>query len=339
MLKRLLNRMPWDGPRARAHGPLATADDLYYCYRLLLNREPDEAGFQSWLATIAANRLSVQQLASAFMSEGEFARTYFQPGQAPFTLAHTTVSLVDRGPFKIYVDMADPAVGYAITEGLYEPHVMAELGRRLGPGAVVLDVGANIGYLTLAAAAAVGPEGRVIAVEPSPENSLLLRTSVAANGFRQVEVHQCAASDQHAAFVLEVDGSNGRMVPIGQHRPNARQRYLIFARPLDELLADLDRLDLVKLDIEGAEPLAINGMRAALARLRPVLISEFSPEMLQRTAGVAPEAYIATLRGLGYNLAVIGEAGTEPLPATWDEVRPRFFADGRSHIDLLATPL
>lgn len=88
----------------------------------------------------------------------------------------------------------DPVVSGALTFGLYETGEVRFFERILRPGLTVVDVGANIGLYTALAARAVGPAGRVIALEPEPETFGFLMQTIAANAFTNVEPHQLAAS-------------------------------------------------------------------------------------------------------------------------------------------------
>jgi FkbM family methyltransferase len=342
MLKRLFGRVPAapaPTSAARAAGPHATPDDVYSCYRLFFNREPDPDGWQAWNNHISAFPTSVNQLVTSFLTSAEFAQSYLNSDTLRFTFADLRPQLVDLDPIKLYISARDHAVGLALVDGAagYEPHVRRVLSDILRPGQTFLDIGANIGYFSMLAAHLVGETGRVIAIEPNPENCLLIRSSLATNGFRHVDVYPYAAGSEPAMFMLEVEGSNGRLVPLEGRPALSRLRFLVPVTPLDGLLGELPRLDLIKIDIEGAEPMAFAGMQAALKRHRPVIISEFSPAMLRATSRVEPQAYLAILRDLGYQLAVINPDGsTTPLPAEYAAVEQTYFADNRSHVDLLA---
>ncbi len=344
MLKRLFGgatAAPPPDAAGRATGPNATPDDLYYCYRLLFNREPDPEGWQAWYGHISRFPTSVATLVTAFMTSAEFAQIYLNSDTARFTFADLNPQLIELDPIKLYVSARDNAVGQALAQGAaaYEPHVRQVLTRLLQPGDTFLDIGANIGYFSMLAAQLVGDHGRVISIEPNPENCLLIRSSLAANGFRHVEVYPYAAGSAPAMFMLEVEGSNGRLVPLEGRPAMSRLRFLVPVAPLDSLLTDLPRLDVIKIDIEGAEPMAFDGLRTTLQRHRPMIISEFSPMMLRATAAVEPQVYLKLLSDLGYQLAVIHEDGsTAPLSADYSEIERTYFADGRSHIDLIAQP-
>lgn len=239
--------------------------------------------------------------------------------------------------FRLYVRLDDWAVGARIAiKRVYEPHVVRVMCPFLQPGAVVVDVGANIGYYTLLAACAVGATGKVLAFEPSQDNCTLLRMSLQANRLTNVSLATCAVADVEGVVGYGMDDSNGR---ISRDDP-ARARFQVPAVTLDAALAQELRIDLIKLDIEGAEGRALLGMRQLLQRHRPVLFSEFSPYALPATSGMSPEAFLALLRGEGYDIFVIPRQGTQDTtPQTDQQIMDHFAPPSRlDHIDLVAFP-
>ena len=247
------------------------------------------------------------------------------------------VDVVDVGAAHLAIDRADASVSIQIAAGEYEPHVATTLRERLRPGATFVDAGANVGYHTVLAAVAVGAEGRVIAVEANPENARLLRRSVEVNGFTNVDVLPLAlgASWGSVEFGGHI-GSNGGFVDAGAAGRAEGRATLVPTIPLDAL--GLDRVDLVKIDVEGAEALVLDGALGTLERCRPTIVMEFSVEMTRRVAGRDPREHLGRIEELGYELAVIDRAAGRPLPATsadallagWDsEIRIE---------DLLLTP-
>ena len=117
---------------------------------------------------------------------------------------------------------ADYAVGHTIARtGNYAGEVSAALREQLAAGATFVDIGANIGWFSLLAASVVGPAGRVIAIEPNPNNVALLQHSAKDNSFDNIEVLPVAIADRAGAVALETDGSNGRVIPIDGPPPVA----------------------------------------------------------------------------------------------------------------------
>ena len=154
---------------------------------------------------------------------------------------------------------------------------LRQLQRLLSPGDVFIDVGANVGLYALKAARLVGPAGRVLALEPGAEAYGHLASNLALNAFGWAEAIKVAASDRAGEAVLH-------HVPLGQDPqafsliPNARalDGETVETVTLDSLVerCGLRRIDLIKIDVEGAEPLVLAGAREVLASLRPAVIFE-----------------------------------------------------------------
>jgi FkbM family methyltransferase len=241
------------------------------------------------------------------------------------------IRVFQQGPgFGLYVRLNDPAIGAKVLlRGSHEPALTELLGTLLSPGGVFVDVGANIGYHTLFACARVGPGGRVVAVEPSPDNCDLLRASASRNGFSNLVVHQVAAADQPRVVGFQQEFGSNRQISLSDEGGG------IQALTLDEILKGEDRIDVLKIDIEGAEGLAINGARETLARCRPILVTEFFPDLLRSVSGIDPAHYLDTLRACGYTVHL--EDG-DPA-ATNAEVFGALDRSRYRHLDLVARPV
>lgn len=196
--------------------------------------------------------------------------------------------------------------GELAIHGIYEPLATDLVRSEIKPGDVVLDVGANIGYYTLIFARCVGTKGRVFAFEPEPGNFALLQENVAANGYRNVTLARLAVSDRAGRAQLYVDRDNAgdcRMYDSHDRRPSVDIETI----RLDDHLASLDRLDLIKMDIQGAEPAALRGMQRLLERHRQVkLLLEFWPYGLQ-LFGADPKEFLDTLCEAGFALWNLNE--------------------------------
>ncbi len=188
--------------------------------------------------------------------------------------------------------------------GQWEPHLTAWIPSRLAPGDTFVDVGANIGYFSLLAARAVGPSGRVVAVEALPATHDHLRWHVTTNGARQVRTVSCAAAAESGTLVLHAgpewnSGMSSSVPPAVWQRWTGAERgsgssgdmnadfgepVEVEARPLDAILTadERARARLVKVDVEGAEIAAVHGMRDLLAHGRRDLevVVEVNPGLL-----------------------------------------------------------
>jgi FkbM family methyltransferase len=210
---------------------------------------------------------------------------------------------------------------------------------------VVVDVGANVGVLTFLAASIVGKAGRVIAVEPNPDNLQLLYRGIVLNGFENVEVLPYAASNRRSIFSLTGGTSNTHLV--GAREPEEGGHF-VQSVALDDVLGQLQRLDFVKMDIEGHEPQALEGFGRLIGRYRPALLVEFNPRCLVNLQRQDPLAFLRQIFSLYPSVRVTSAFddnewldAPEKVMAYWER-RNREIAgqkrlpDGMLHFDLVA---
>jgi FkbM family methyltransferase len=145
-------------------------------------------------------------------------------------------------------------------------------------GDTVYDIGANIGYVSRSLAKRVGPSGRVAALEPLPRSIDSFRRKMEINGSCNVQLLQCAASDGRGEAVIRM-AENLSTASLVWHRndPSATE-FGIRTVPIDELVdaAEIGYPTFVKIDVEGAEGLVLQGMRRTIAAAKPVLFVECS---------------------------------------------------------------
>lgn len=275
------------------------------CLKVFLSLEPTATA--GWLS-----------LAFAAYHFHEFSRALgvlervalLDPGSSRMPLFHSMISraarrqreIGDHPPRDFWRDCRhgrfrflsrDLGIGRALD--LYGEFAEAEVRLLTGlvkPGDVVLDIGANIGSLAVPLWRAVGSAGRVIAVEPQPEIVAYLAENLAANGFPTDHVLNVALGDHAGQIklpVLDYDGyeSFGGLSLGGQLGRDV---------PLTTVDAlKLDRLDLLKVDVEGMEESVVNGARATIARHRPIMFLEDDPPPGRASLH-------ALARALGYRL-------------------------------------
>jgi FkbM family methyltransferase len=150
--------------------------------------------------------------------------------------------------------------------------------RLIKPGDVVFDCGANQGIYACAFAALVGPSGKVIAIEPQDYAVAALRNNIRVNGFTNVTVEHAAVSDRVGSAVLDVShGAVSASIIRDFDRQIAMSVPTVTLAGVAERL-DLKRLDAVKMDVEGAEYLALTGAKTLLDRFKPKIILEATPQ-------------------------------------------------------------
>ena len=178
--------------------------------------------------------------------------------------------------------------------GTNEPHLQKIIKEHVRAGDIAYDVGANIGYVSLALAKRVGISGRVIAFEPLPQNSACLRRNVQINGLTNIQVLEVAASDRRGKATMRVTENFSTASLVWHRKDPSATELKIETISIDELVESgtISAPRFVKVDVEGAEDKVLLGMRHILASAMPVLFVECSE--------AGREAAWQTLRELGY---------------------------------------
>ena len=188
--------------------------------------------------------------------------------------------------------------------GVYERAETRWLESRLMPGMGFLDIGSNFGYYTLLAARAMEGQGRILAFEPYIPNREQLQANLARNHMDWVEVEACALADAPGTldFVIPPDSCLG-VGHIETHPGTHARTVQVDVRTLDTVAGEkgLDRLDAVKLDVEGAEVRVLKGGQKTFQRFKPDLLVEINPDGLRSFDTEAAEL-VAILTGWGYRL-------------------------------------
>lgn len=314
----------------------ATFEDIEAAYRLFLGRRPDPGGLD-YFTRVVRQGLTIGRLAQFFVDSPEYQMR---------NKIESTLVEVDLGGYRVCVDPDETDLGRdVITARDYEPHVRKAVAEVFREGQTFVDVGANVGCISLMAAMIAGPTGHVIAVEPFPENLQRLYAGIALNGFKNVRVVPLAASDRRATFSLTGGTSNTYVVPSNDYKVRGTYTQSVV---LDEVLAGEPAVHVIKMDIEGHEPFALRGLARTIREHDPVLLTEFNPLCLRR-AGHEPMDYLRRLfdhyRRIDvvtpfHDRATFGDA--DSLMRCWhdrdtDLSRRGVLMEGIHHFDLIAS--
>jgi FkbM family methyltransferase len=231
----------------------------------------------------------------------------------------------------MYLDTLDRGIGRTlILFGRREEDHRIILQKVLKPGMTVLDIGANIGYYAMMERDLVGPEGRIIAVEPASANIAMLKRNVALNGHENIDFFHMAISDRDGSQELLISPfSNLHSFHV---RTDAKRQTgeteEVETRTVPSLMAEFGQPDLLRMDVEGHEVEVFNGMIEAIERgeLAPMIVFEthrrhYTPEhdmvaplrrlfacgYKVRYAASSSESGTARVEGLGYR-------GGPPIP-------------------------
>jgi FkbM family methyltransferase len=292
-----------------------TADDVIACIEMLLGRTPDASLVEYHLGLGFADRIA---LGRYMINTGEFqtrvSRTSRFVRSTSIFLGDRVLTSTHRGDGIYLVPLDLDLTPSIIRNGEWEAHVERAITRALRPGDVAVDIGANVGYHTLAMAAAVGSKGRVHAFEPSPDLLRLLRATIAVNGLDWVYLHGTATLDRPGTVKLasapEHYGS-GHVIPDSSpdHDPVYSVRVDVPAKTLDAVLAErVANVDLIRMDIEGSEPLALRGAETLIRRSSSMkIITEWSVEMMSSRVDI--RSFVAWLVELGFRFWLIEFGG------------------------------
>ena len=189
--------------------------------------------------------------------------------------------------------------------GAYERELVHLMKRTLKSGMTVVDVGANIGYLSALAAGLVGNTGQVHAFEPIPQNVARLRQNLSA--FRWARLYPCAVGEAPGKATIYFNESEAGWASL-LISDDLKCRVDVDIIRLDDWVHDhaINRVDFVKMDIEGGEFHALRGAQEMLSRFRPIIVAELNAVCLARDHR-KPEDVFALLLGLGYECSAFND--------------------------------
>ena len=164
--------------------------------------------------------------------------------------------------------------------GMWEPEMTHIAQEKIQEGWRILDIGADIGYYSLLYASKCGPQGSVAAFEPDPEPWPILNDNIARHGLPNIRAYAMALSDHRGHGMMKL-GGRGQMYPDQEKDGNNTNTVEMI--PLDEYWPQLawNQLDLVKIDVEGAEMSILKGMKKVLEEYHPHILLEIHPRQLK----------------------------------------------------------
>ncbi len=229
------------------------------------------------------------------------------------------VTTISAGDHTLFIDSHDTgSAPYLIMHGEWDPPQTEVIERLLQKGMTFIDIGANVGYFSLCAAKIVGEEGGVFSFEPDEHNYKLLARNVEKNGYNNITTVKKAVSDTNgrATFYLKEENLSAHSL-VKEKNTTAVE---VETTTLDDYLDGRDA-DVIKIDVEGAEPLVLKGMQKTLEQSEKIaVITEFYPNAIAEL-GYSPEEYLLNLVDMGFVLYRIGEEkGSTPTRITRDMI-------------------
>lgn len=240
----------------------------------------------------------------------------------------------------LFVDTRDSGeANEIILNGCYSPYETEVFRSLIKPGMKIADIGAHIGYFTLLAAEVAGAHGRVYAFEPDPENFDLLSRTVSVNHFGNVVLENKAISDKNGTEILFQDRFNLGNMSFAEHnipRGASDGNIKVITATLDEYFSGLS-LDMIKIDVQGAEGRVFEGGKETLNKVQFVL-TEFWPFGL-RNMGTEPRAFLEMFIHAGFSFRLLNEGARTMKRKTVDELLllSRNRPEGKGWANILCT--
>ena len=200
---------------------------------------------------------------------------------------------------------------FEVLMGWYEPESEQWFQKLIRPGSVVLDIGGHLGVHSRRFSKLVGNTGRVYVFEANPENHRVLLHNLKARQYRNAEVLHSAVADRDGTALLHLSpGHSNHSLNSGYTAETGTVEVPCIS--VDTFCANrkIDRVDFIKVDTEGAEPMVLRGMRGTIeANPSITLLVEHNPAAL-RAGGVEPDEFLSLLASLGLRYDSVSEDGS-----------------------------
>ncbi|MDX9697613.1 MAG: FkbM family methyltransferase [Bacteroidales bacterium] len=187
--------------------------------------------------------------------------------------------------------------------GVWESDIVANIRNNLKPNSVFIDIGANIGYHTLFAASLYNRSVNVYAFEPIKRLYLSVKDSISKNSFKNIVLENYALSNIEGFATINIPKENagGSSLISGlSHHVGVLDKEVIKLCKLDSYIQKFDRVDLIKIDVEGLEFEVLDGGRELISKFKPKILMEFSPCLYKHNESDSTQKIIEFLREYGY---------------------------------------
>ncbi len=217
------------------------------------------------------------------------------------SLESGTITLLNR-PFQVFGDADDSQFSAFLRVGTWEQIPLHRFSAFLKPDSICLDLGANIGMVTLALSL-LCPKGHVYAFEASKDTAEALRQTALANHLKNVSVGQAILGDEDkevrffdipgvSTSSFAVSKESDKTVHVLTYPYTDKESNVTVARTksVDQIVRELNipRVDFIKIDVEGSELDVLDGAKETLARFKPIILMEFNSRCFISARGILP---------------------------------------------------
>ncbi len=273
--------------------------DAFFAFRILFNRNPN---LYIELPRIIDSKQTYRTYLSTLLNSEEFSRQ-------PMFVPPNRVWMAEVDNFRFWFNTSDREMGVRMALNAFEPESVALLKKFLKKGMKCIDAGANTGFYSCIMASIVGEHGKVYAFEPMPSNFQMLQRNVSENRFDSiVDCHNIACSDIQGT----IEGTMvSNMYVVGDI--DGGEKVKIATERVDDIVNE--KIDFIKIDIEGHEPSAIRGMAQIIAKYRPIILSEINEYWLRKCSSSSGKDYLMQLISLGYRVCSVNQPDKQIMPA------------------------
>ena len=311
---------PWKGD----FNSLASEEDIRNCFRLILGRKPNK---EEWPGHSSLAGSEIEDVVRGYLNSLEFKSRQL------LNYDQKIINYLTRFGFNIYLNSKDPLIGQPISLGVvYEENVTHFFLKHLKQNMTLLDIGANIGWYSLLTAKLLNDNCKIYAFEPFAANTKLLLASKLKNNFKSIKVIQAAAGNEFGTAVFGASGSNGQCRELGGEVSSILISDTVNMVKIDNIVKE--KVDLIKIDIEGAEYNALQGSINTIKNSLPIIFSEFTPTAMPSVCGITWDDYLNFIVNLGYEISVINKELIH-CEQDIDKVYKIFKKEGKDHLDLI----
>ncbi|GCL39554.1 FkbM family methyltransferase [Sphaerospermopsis reniformis] len=272
--------------------------DAFFAYRLLLGRNPSL--LKELPDLLSLKKVTLREFLNNLIGSEEFSKS---PGFLP----PNKILLSEIENFRFWFNSSDREMGVVMALGYYEPFSVELIKKIVKPGMICVDAGAQTGFYTCLMAS-IGAE--VHAFEPMEKSYDLLVKNIQENNFQErVKTYKIACSDSNKPLSGSIVSNMYVSTEINQG-----EKITIQAAAVDDILTS--QVDIIKIDIEGHEPQALDGMKNIIINYKPIIFSEINEYWLQRCSGISASQYVNILNNLNYQVFAINDLKNPLEPRT-----------------------
>jgi FkbM family methyltransferase len=279
-------------------------------FQNILNRKPSQKDLEYYIELLENGRVHLSEIPALIKSSEEYEtlKNFEETGEGPIKTQDGVI---------MYLNPKDHVLSrFLAYHKIWEPFQTLVMKKFFKENTRLIDIGANIGYYSLLCATHC-KNGSVVAFEPEPTNFKIFEKNIAINNLNNIKPYRLAVSNSTGQTNLYLDN----LANAGDHRlfsndllttPENRQHISITSVTLDYFLKENNlEPDIIKMDIQGSEMLAFEGMKKTLASSKQmILFTEFWPQGISAT-GKSPIDLLSNLKNIGFEIYEINNRSSQ----------------------------